>query len=140
MEDKRLLKFWEKSDLCPQTMEEKISIFGKGQIFDNFCPEVVFKKFGYFASYISRFSDETDQDIRHKMLEEEKQIENDRRWLFSSLSPQHYTECDLYSALKQRSKNYKKLWYKKPVGIIILGVMITVIGGLIFFIIGKQFD
>ncbi len=121
-------------------MEEKISIFGKGQIFDNFCPEVVFKKFGYFASYISRFSDETDQDIRHKMLEEEKQIENDRRWLFSSLSPQHYTECDLYSALKQRSKNYKKLWYKKPVGIIILGVMITVIGGLIFFIIGKQFD
>lgn len=106
--------------------------------FGNFCPEVAFEIFGYFASYLARYSDEIDQGIAHNKLGEGIAVKNDWRWAWGTLSPQHYTDCPLYSVLAHRNNNdyhiakkYKEPWYKKPWGIVILGVIITVIGGLI---------
>jgi hypothetical protein len=139
-EDKRLLKYWNKSDLWPKTEEQETSISGpSGHVnhFSNFCPEVTFERFGYFASYLSRYSDEIDQDIAHKRLGDGHAVPNDWRWAWATLSPQHYTECPLYSVLVYRSKSSnigtkdKETWYKKPWGIVILGVIVTVIGGFI---------
>jgi len=139
-EDKRLLNFWKKSDLWPKTGEQETSVSGPADQmnnFSNFCPEVAFEIFGYFASHLSRYSDEIDQGIAHKRLRNGNAVRNDWRWAWAALSPQHYTECSLYSVLSHRSKNLhfatkdKESWYKKPWGIVILGVIVTVIGGLI---------
>jgi hypothetical protein len=139
-EDKRLLKFWKKNDLWPKTGEQETSVSGPAEQmnhFSNFCPEVTFEIFGYFASQLSRYSDEIDKDIAHKRLGDGQAVSNDWRWAWAALTPMHYTECPLYSILSHRSTNSKIVtkdmepWYKKPWGILILGVIVTVIGGLI---------
>jgi len=139
-EDRRLLKFWKTNDLWPKTGEQETSVSGpENQMkhFSNFCPEVAFEIIGYFASYLSRYSDEIDQGLAHKTLGNSNTDRNDWRWAWATLSPQHYTECPLYSVIFHRSKKShigikdKEPWYKKPWGIIILGVTITVIGGLV---------
>lgn len=140
-EDRRLLNFWKTNDLWPKTGKQETSVSGPEnhmKNFGNFCPEVAFEIFGYFASYLARYSDEIDQGIAHNKLGEGIAVKNDWRWAWGALSPQHYTDCPLYSVLAHRNNNdchiakkYKEPWYKKPWGIVILGVTITVIGGLI---------
>jgi hypothetical protein len=64
-EDKQLLNYWENSDLWPTTMEYATSISGspgEPHIFSNFCPEVAFDRFDYFASLLS----DTHQTIEKK--------------------------------------------------------------------------
>ncbi len=139
-EDRRLLKFWKTNDLWPKTGEQETSVSGPtGHMkkFSNFCPEVAFEIFGYFASHLSRYSDEIDQGIAHKKLGDGNAVRNDWRCAWAILSPQHYTDCPIYSVLAHRSKKPhigkkdQEPWYKRPWGIIILGVTITVVGGLI---------
>jgi hypothetical protein len=106
-EDKRLQEFWEKSDLWPQTSEYETSISGPGgepKNFSNFCPEIIFDRFGYFASFIARHGDEIDRNVTHKQLEEINAPPNDWRWLWGGITPCHYTDCYLYSTLDHRSK------------------------------------
>lgn len=139
-DDKRLLKFWKKNDLWPKTCEQETSISGPTDHinhFNNFCPEVAFERFGFFASHLSRYSDEIDQKIAHKKLRDQGSVLNDWRWAWALLSPMHYLECPLYSVINHRSMNSnivtkdKESWYKKPLGIVILGILVAVIGGYI---------
>ena len=104
-ENKRLKKHWEKTDLWPRTAEQDSSYFGrKGHYsFSNFCPEVSFERFGYFASGLYRYSDDLDTDLAHERLGKEKAPANDPRWAWVSVTPLHYTECPLYSVLVHRS-------------------------------------
>jgi hypothetical protein len=145
-EDKKLLKYWEKSDLWPTTMEYATSISGspgEPHIFSNFCPEVAFDRFGYFASFLARYADEIDSGIAHKSLGQERAPANDWRWAWSAVSEMHYTECPLYSILHHRSDSHhaiektpdKDPWYKKPLGQIIIGVII----GLIIYLFTRLF-
>lgn len=143
-EDKKLLKHWESSDLWPTTREYATSISGspgEPHIFSNFCPEVAFDQFGYFASFLALYADEIDIGISHKRLGEQRASSNDWRWAWSAISEMHYTECPLYSILKHRSdthqaiekKSEKDPWYKRPVG----QVIIALISGLILYLLTK---
>jgi hypothetical protein len=142
-EDERLLEKWESSDLWPKTREQETIIYENDKFFDRFCPEVSYERFGYFASYLGRYSDELDHDLAHKKLGELRASSKDHRWAWSSVTPMHFTECPLYSVLLHRSKNASKKsqkekqdeWYKRPFGMFIIGIAITVIGGLILFLL-----
>ncbi len=57
--------FWGESKLLPVTNEEDTSISGldaKVSSFSNFCPEVSFVNFRYYASYLGRYVDYIDKE------------------------------------------------------------------------------
>jgi 5-methylcytosine-specific restriction endonuclease McrA len=62
----------------------------------NFCPEVAFETFGYFASGLYGYGDEIDRGVDQKAYEREGISERfDPAW--ASVIPRHYTECREYS-------------------------------------------
>lgn len=104
-EDERLLKKWEESDLWPKTREQDTSIIrreGDAHQFRNFCPEVAFQRFGYFASYLGRYADEIDRNVAHAKLGNHSAARTDWRWVWASVEPQHYSDCQLFSVLSHR--------------------------------------
>jgi len=141
-EDKKLLKKWKGSPLWPVTKEQETSISGwEGNYkhFWNFCPEVSFERFGLFATDLDKHADEIDKDFAHYKLSNINATSDDWRWFWSHIQSQHYSECPLYSVLVHRNKNIEKppmfiqeeAWYKRPVGMVIIGIIVTVVGGLI---------
>jgi len=99
---KELDKYWKEIKLKFGLKEEMPSIARKGDKFSfltNFCPEVTFLRFDYFASRLSEFANEIDKDVRHTELEKRNIGIEDWRWYWSSIAPQHYTDCPLYSIL-----------------------------------------
>lgn len=101
-EDERLLHFWQGSDLWPKTREQETSIWhtdDDARGFINFCPEVSFDRFGYFASYLHRYADELDVDAAHLRLSESAAPRNHWGWAWSTVTATHYTECSVYSVL-----------------------------------------
>ncbi len=140
-EDKRLLKQWKESDLWPTTREQETSIWSVGgdpRGFINFCPEVAFDRFGHFASYLHRYSDETDTDLAHQRLSRSGMSRNHWGWAWSAVTATHYTECLHYSLLVGRGDSKAaplavepetkavRLWtqYGRQ---IVIGVLVTVI-------------
>ena len=106
-EGRRLQKKWEKSDLWPRTDEQATGLYkfdDKPKVFSRFCPEVMFDRFGYFASGLATYSDEIDVGLAHEQLEKERAARNDPRWSWSSCEAQHYTECSLYAVLQNRKE------------------------------------
>ena len=104
-EDERLQEKHKKSDLWPKTMEQATSISGSEnnyRNFSNYCPEVAFENFGYFATSLARYADEIDLEHAHEGLTKGGSAENDWRWNWASIQPQHFTECPLYSVLLHR--------------------------------------
>lgn len=100
--DKQLEEYWKKSKLNPILMEEMPGVTTKNKKFTalyNFCPEVTYLRFVYFASHLSEFADEIDKDIRYTELEKRNIDKDDWRWYFQYLTPQHYTDCSYYSIL-----------------------------------------
>lgn len=110
-EEKKLIKFWEDSGLNPALLEEMPSVMpggdGKFECLSSFCPEVVFLRFGYFASYISEFADGTDRTIRHLNLEKHNFKKDSWAWDWSGLRAKHYTDCRYYSILSVIPKDQK---------------------------------
>jgi len=101
-EDKQLEEYWKKSKLNPILKEEMPGVTTKNDEFTslyNFCPEVTFLRFGYFASHLSEFADEIDKDIRYTELEKRNIDKDDCRWYFQYFTPKHYTDCSYYSIL-----------------------------------------
>lgn len=65
-EDKRLLKKWRKSELWPRVNEQATAISGppdEAHLFTNFCPEVTYDRFGWFARTIASYPDEIDGNM-----------------------------------------------------------------------------
>jgi len=101
-ENKKLFKRWKKSPLWPVTDEQSTSIAGSEndhKDFWNFCPEVSFERFGLFASSLNSHADDTDINLAHSKLAKIKATSDDWRWSWSSIQPQHYSECPVYSVL-----------------------------------------
>ena len=100
-ENKKLLRRWRKSDLWPVTREQETTIYGtRGEYKDfcNFCPEVTFERFGFFASDLARYAGE-DVGVAHPNLSKESASSNDWRWSWAHVAPMHYSECPLFSSL-----------------------------------------
>jgi len=97
-EDERLLEKWKRTDLWPATDEQDTGIMGTDH-YHNFCPEVSYERFGWFASILSGYADEIDNGSAHARLGRDGATAHDWRWAWASVSPMHYTECPLYSAL-----------------------------------------
>jgi len=145
-EDKKLLQYWKKSDLWPVTMEYATSVSGPKDdphIFSNFCPEVAYDRFGYFASFLARYADEIDIGVAHTKLSKDVALADDWRWHWASLSALHYTDCSIYSVLSSRTESTSGSeiqselpWYKKYLIELIIGLIIAVVGGLLLKIFG----
>jgi hypothetical protein len=101
--DEWLKQEWQKSDLWPVTDEQATMIAGPAdetKHFWRFCPEVLFDRFGLFASDASRYSDEIDFDTAHRALSVRGVAPDDWRWQWSYVNPCHYTDCPLYSLIR----------------------------------------
>lgn len=140
-EDERLLREWRQSDLWPRTAEYEPSISGSGgapSLYSNFCPEVLFDRFGYFATHLARYADEVDQGVAQEQLATINAPSNDPRWRWAGITSQHFSECPLYSVLSHRDgqeivrySTETQPWWKKYAKEIIVGIIIVVIGGCI---------
>lgn len=90
---------WKNSTLLPVIDEDDTSISGSnGSIssFSNFCPEVTFSYFRYYASYLGKYVDEIDKDYGHRVAEREN-IPGDWRYEWGFMSACHYLECSVYN-------------------------------------------
>ena len=105
-DDKKLEAFCEKSKFWPVIAEQAVSIAGPPESpqFLNFCPEVSFKHFGYFASSLFPYGDEIDVGAAHAQLSMKSAPRNDWRWAWCGVSAMHYTHCQLYSLLKEEER------------------------------------
>jgi hypothetical protein len=145
-EDARLLAYWQASDLWPRTGEYATSVSGPAgdpHQFSNFCPEVAFDRFGYFATFLARYADEIDAGVAHTQLSKEHAPGKDWRWSWAAVSPEHYADCSLYSVLTHRSSTVTHSpsraelpWWRKHLVELIVGLLVTVIGGLLLKLFG----
>ncbi|MCF1486388.1 hypothetical protein LZ838_03300 [Pseudomonas sp. AA27] len=95
--------FWASTGLLPIIDEDCTGIStsnGKLASLSNFCPEVTFTYFGYYASYMTKYADEIDREIGCAIAEREK-IPNDWRFIWATVTPCHFTDCKLYSQTKE---------------------------------------
>jgi len=108
-DEEKLIKYWKDRELNPSLLEETPGVLHhKTKSFSslhNFCPEAIYLRFGYFASFISNFEDETDQAIRHFDLKKRDISLHSWAWNWSNLKAKHYTDCRLYSILSNPKKN-----------------------------------
>ncbi|MDD1978511.1 hypothetical protein [Pseudomonas tussilaginis] len=91
--------FWKDSGLLPVIAEDDTGITGldeKPSSFSNFCPEVTFTYFRYYASYLAKYVDEIDKDCVHRIAEREN-IPGDWRYEWMSVIACHYLDCSAYS-------------------------------------------
>lgn len=117
-EDKQLKERWSRSRLWPTTAEQTTTVIGSAdgpQHFWTFCPEVLFDRFGVFASDLADYSDEIDREAAHTRLATEHTAAKDPRWTWALVRPMHYSECPLYSQL-QLGGSEERL--KGPIGFV----------------------
>lgn len=134
-EEERLLNHWKSSDLWPRIDEQAVGLFGGNpdnpSIYSNFCPEVTFERFGFFATTLTKYGDEIDVGFAHQRLEEEGAPSDHPRWSWSSCAGQHFTECPVYAVLSHRAKSPQtktEPWWRKYLAEIVVAVVIAVVG------------
>lgn len=99
-----LLAKWRAHELWPVSGETAVSVSGRNppNAFSNFCPEVSFNTFKWFASGLIGFYDEEESDARHRTLSIEGDCQpGDWRWNWDHLAPLHYSDCPLYALLQR---------------------------------------
>ena len=92
-------EFWEQSGLAPVIAEEDTGVSGsegRSGSFSNFCPEVTYMYFRYYASYLSKYVDEIDKESGQRIAKREN-IENDWRYEWQFLTACHFLECSAYN-------------------------------------------
>jgi hypothetical protein len=101
-EDRRLQAGWQRSDLWPRTREQASAVMGAAddpKHFLNFCPEVLFDRFGVFAVNLHGYADEIDLEVAHRHLRDSHAAVKDWAWTWASVTAIHYSDCSLYSPL-----------------------------------------
>jgi hypothetical protein len=90
----------------PSVAEQATSVSGwqgSPSRFANFCAEVAYTAFKFFASYLSRFADETDRDLMHTALVMSGVVRaGDWRWSWAHVDGLHYSACPMYSLLQAK--------------------------------------
>ena len=117
VEEGRLDDFWKESDLLPRTGEEETSLSssnGHVYLYANFCPEVTYERFGFFASLLADFSDEIDREAAYKQLIRNNVARENWRWRWAGLTALHFTECSLYSPLAH-GETARRIVDEKPI-------------------------
>lgn len=115
--DRILFRKWKKSEFWPTIAEQETSITPVDQQskgFRHFCPEVAHDTFGYFAAFIYDYSDETDRDNAHRQLSWHGAQRSDWRWMYASVKPLHYTQCQLYSLLEGHRQVHQEVLELEP--------------------------
>jgi hypothetical protein len=107
-EDRRLLDLWKRTDLWPVVDEQHAAVWGRHSNSSNFCPEVSFERYGWFASHLAYYPDEQDMDVAHRNLAEEGAPGSDWRWNWAQIVPMHYADCPLYSQLLLGVKDVRR--------------------------------
>ena len=137
-EDQRLFSHWQQSDLWPRTDELATSIMGEPgnpSIFSNFCPEVAAARFGYFVTFLARYSEELDAGFAQQRLAREGAPAGHPNWSWSSYTPQHFTDCPIYSILLHRATVPPPLkvqpWWLKHLMKIVVAVLIALATAII---------
>jgi hypothetical protein len=110
-DDARLDQRWRQLGLMPKIAGQATGVtssedqFGERKThgYSNFCPEVSYDSFGYFASSLYRYADEIDSDCAHARLGKMSVPRSDWRWAWASVRAMHYSECPLYSILSAHS-------------------------------------
>ncbi len=111
-EEARLTAFWEKSDLLPRTKEQATtasSTGGKLSFLSEFCPEVMYDRFGFFTKGLGDYADRIDREFAHQRLEREGVPGSHWQWRWAWLKPLHFTECPLYSPLSHNPPKAPKV-------------------------------
>jgi hypothetical protein len=94
---------WKESGLLPVIAEDDTGIYGdktESILFSNFCPEVSFTYFSYYASYLAKYADQIDKDCGYRIAEREK-IANDWRYNWASITACHFLDCSVYSQVHE---------------------------------------
>lgn len=94
----KLDELWENSGLSPVIAEEDTGITSADErplSFENFCPEVSFQYFGYYATFLANYADEMDKENGHRVAEREN-LGKDWRFRWAAVSACHYLECSMY--------------------------------------------
>lgn len=138
--DKKLLKKWKKSNLWPKIDEQATSVSTSGERFSsafNYCPEVLYIRFGLFAKSIASFKDEIDQDAMHNYLKKIDAQQNDARWIWSHIEPLHYADCSLYSVLDSEvAHSSSNPWWREHIAKIVVGICLALAAAIIKLVFG----
>lgn len=101
-DEEALLRYWRGSQLWPEVTEKASAMSGSEdhKSFTNFCPEVSFDHFGYFASALFPYGDDLDLEVGIQSWA--KKPVGPGHWypIWSAVTPSHYTDCPLYSLIK----------------------------------------
>lgn len=95
-------KHWKGKTLVPLIEEEKTAISGEGGKVShlyNFCPEVSHKYYRYYASFMSKYADDIDQDFGQRRAEKDS-LEDDWRYEWQTVVARHYLECAVFNQVK----------------------------------------
>ena len=100
-EYQQLRKRWKDSEFIPRIAEYDTSVSGSdiSKCMSNYCPEVSYESFGFFASQLCQIGDALDKEIAYARLSNLGIPESSWQWKWLGLKPMHYTECPLYSPL-----------------------------------------
>jgi hypothetical protein len=100
---KELDAFWDKSGLLPPIAEYDTGI-SSGKLkstYTNFCPEVMYDRFGLFVESLFPYIDDIDKEHAYNLIRDEK-IPDDWRGQWENVKPMHYLDCRNYTQLENR--------------------------------------
>ncbi|WP_457653671.1 hypothetical protein [Rhodocaloribacter sp.] len=68
----------------------------------------------------------------HNHLKKILAPKNDVRWIWNHVEPLHYTDCPLYSVLKNRASIPEKTpWWREHLAKIIVGIVLAIVAAII---------
>lgn len=115
--DRRLLRRWRRTEFWPTISEQETAVSSSGgpsSAYYHFCPEVSYDSLGVFADFVADFVDEIDRENAYRKLKQDHVPNDDWRWRYMSVQPLHYSECYLYSRLREHDIGQEDIFELKP--------------------------
>lgn len=114
--EEELEYFWKNTSFSALCDEETPTIyrtkFGGVSAVHNFCPEVSYKHFYYYADHMQKYIDELDQEVGHRIAERDN-LDNDWKFTWMDLSPRFYSDCEVFESVKEFNEGQNNSFLKK---------------------------